>query len=38
MSLKRIVCTRASAIRLTRLAPRYTVIGGIAALTIPSSE
>src|SRR6266511_4375966 len=31
-------CARASAIRLTRLAPRKTAMGGIVALIIPSKE
>src|SRR5687767_6259825 len=31
-------CVRASAMRLTSTAPRYTAIGGIAALIMPSSE
>ena len=38
MSVKRTECRRASAIRLTSVEPRYTVIGGIAELTIPSKE
>src|SRR5436190_16810849 len=38
MSENRMECSRASAIRLTRADPRYTVIGGIVELTIPSSE
>ena len=38
MSVKWTVCSRASAMRLTRADPRYTVIGGIVEFTIPSNE
>jgi hypothetical protein len=31
-------CTRASAMRLTSLAPSRTAMGGIAALTMPRIE